>query len=236
MDYINRLPGYLQSKGYVTASIDSLHYDSSFASMTLFIGQPYLWAQLNVRQVDPSLLDAVGWREIFFADKPMDFVQVQIWEEKILNHLENNGHPFARVYLDSLKLDSEKVFALLKVNKGPLYRIDSIRIYGNAKISNSYLQRYLDIPNKSIYNKEKLLLINKKMRELTYVEEEKPADLTRLGNGSVLNMYLKQKRSSQVNVLIGFLPNNDQLSSKKLLITGEANINLKNALGAGETA
>jgi hypothetical protein len=48
-------------------------------------------------------------------------------------------------------------------------------------------------------------------------------------------MYLKPKKSSQVNVLIGFLPNNDQLSSKKLLITGEANLNLKNALGGGET-
>ena len=36
-------------------------------------------------------------------------------------------------------------------------------------------------------------------------------------------------------MLVGFLPNNDQLSSKKLLITGEANLNLKNALGAGET-
>jgi outer membrane protein assembly factor BamA len=234
-DYINKLPGYLLSKGYVTASIDSLHYDSSFASMALYIGQPYLWAQLDAKQVDPSLLDAVGWREKFFADKPMDFAQVWIWEEKILNQLENNGHPFAKVYLDSLQLDNEKVSALLKVDKGPLYRIDSIRIYGNAKISNSYLQRYLDIPNRSLYSKEKLLRINKKMRELTYVEEEKPADLTRLGNGSVLNMYLKQKRSSQVNVLIGFLPNNDQLSSKKLLITGEANINLKNALGAGET-
>jgi len=41
---------------------------------------------------------------------------------------------------------------------------------------------------------------------------------------------LRQKKSSQVNVLVGFLPNNDQLSTKKLLITGEANINLKNAL------
>jgi outer membrane protein assembly factor BamA len=235
VDYINKLPGYLQSKGYVTASIDSLHYDSTFASVVLFVGEIYLWAQLDTRHVDPSLLNAVGWREKLFTDRPMDFVQVRIWEDKILNHLENNGHPFARVYLDSLQLDSEKISALLKVDKGPLYRIDSIRIYGNAKISNSYLQRYLDIPNNSIYNKEKLLRINKKMRDLTYVEEEKPANLTRLGTGSVLNMYLKQKRSSQVNILVGFLPNSDQFSSKKLLITGEANINLKNALGSGET-
>jgi hypothetical protein len=32
-----------------------------------------------------------------------------------------------------------------------------------------------------------------------------------------------------------FLPNNDQLASNKLLVTGEANLNLKNELGAGET-
>jgi outer membrane protein assembly factor BamA len=235
VDYINKLPGYLQSKGYVTASIDSLQYDSTSARIKLFVGEAYRWAQLDTRLVDPSLLNAIGWHVKNFAGSPMDFAQVQVWQEKILDHLEKNGHPFAKVYLDSLRLDNEKVSALLKVDKGPLYRIDSIRIYGNAKISNSYLQRYLDIPNNSIYNKDKLLRINKKMRELTYIEEEKPADLTRLGTGSVLNMYLKQKRSSQVNILVGFLPNNDQLSSKKLLVTGEANINLKNALGSGET-
>jgi len=235
VEYINKLPRYLQSKGYVTASIDSLHYDSAFASISLYIGDSYLWAQIDTRQVDPGLLEAVGWQERAFQNKPMDSKQVQLWEEKILDHLENNGHPFAKVYLDSLQLTGEKVFALMKVEKGPLYRIDSIRVYGNAKISNYYLQRYLDIPNNSIYNKEKLVRISKKIKELTYVAEERPADLTRLGTGSVLNLYLKQKKSSQVNVLIGFLPNNDQLSSKKLLLTGEANVNLKNALGSAET-
>ncbi len=50
-----------------------------------------------------------------------------------------------------------------------------------------------------------------------------------------INLYLKQKKSNQINVLIGFLPNNNQLSSKKTLITGEGNLNLKNALGSGET-
>jgi outer membrane protein assembly factor BamA len=234
-EYINTLPALLQSKGYVTASIDSLRYDSASATIVLFLGQLYRWALLDARSVEPPILDAVGWREKMFANKPIDFTQVRAWEETILSYLENNGHPFAKVWLDSLQLEEDRVSALLKVNKGPLYKIDSIRLYGNAKISNNYLQRYLDIPNGSIYNKEKLIRINKKIRELTYVEEEKPADLTLLGTGSVLNMYLKQKKSSQVNIIIGFLPNNDQLSSKKLLITGEGNLNLKNALGAGET-
>ena len=235
IDYINKLPAYLQSKGYVTASIDSIQYDSTFARIVLYTGEAYHWARLDAKNVDPAILDAVGWRGKIFNNKPIDFSEIRIWQEKMLNYLENIGHPFARVYLDSLQIENEKVSALLKVENGPLYKIDSIRVYGNAKISNVYLQRYLGISNRSTYSKEKLLRISKKISELTWVEETKPVDLTRLGTGSVVNMYLKQKKSSQVNVLIGFLPNNDQLSSKKLLITGEANINLKNALGNGET-
>jgi outer membrane protein assembly factor BamA len=234
-EYINNLPGLLQSKGYVTASIDSLQYDTASAKMVLFLGQLYRWATLDVHAIEPAILDAVGWREKMFENKPIDFIQVQDWQSKILGYLENNGHPFARVWLDSLQLVGDKVSALLKANKGPLYHIDSIRMYGNAKISNNYLRRYLDLPNGTLYSREKLIRIGRKLRELTYVEEEKPADLTLLGTGSVLNLYLRQKKSSQVNIIIGFLPNNDQLSSKKLLITGEGNLNLKNALGAGET-
>lgn len=233
--YVEKLPGLLQSKGYVTASVDNISYDTASATATIFLGEQYRWATLTPSGIEPRILEAVGWQSRIFPGKPMDFTQVELWQERLMDYLENNGHPFARIYLDSLQLDSDKVSALLKAEKGPLYRVDSIRVYGNAKIANNYLQRYLDIPNGSVYSREKLGRISKKIRDLTYIEEEKPANLSMLGTGSVLNLYLKQKRSSQVNILVGFLPNNDQLSSKKLLITGEANILLKNALGAGET-
>ncbi len=235
IDFINKLPAQLMAKGYVTASVDSVQFDSAYGRVVLFVGEVYRWASIDAREVDPELLDAVGWREKTFDGKPMDFGQVVSWQERILDYLENNGHPFAKVWLDSMRMENEQVSAQLKVAKGPAYKIDSIRVYGDVKISNLYLQRYLDIPNGSSYNKSRLLQVSKKINELPYVEEEQPSSLTRLGTGSVLNLYLKQKRSSQVNVLIGFLPNNDQLSSKKMLITGEATINLKNALGSGET-
>jgi outer membrane protein assembly factor BamA len=235
MNYVNQLPGQLQAKGYITLSVDSLQYDSLSARMVLFVGEPYHWVQLDAKAIDATVLSSVGWREKNFENKPIDFIQVAEWEDKILKYFENTGYPFAKVYLDSVQLENDKVTALLKVNKGPQYKIDSIRLFGNAKISNKYLQQYLDIPNGSIYNKEKLLRIGKKIKDLPYVEEEKPSNITLLPTGSIVNLYLKPRRSSQVNLLIGFLPNNDQLSSKKMLITGEGNINLKNALGAGET-
>lgn len=234
-EYIGRLPGYLQSKGYVTVSIDTVEYSGNSARLVLFLGEAYKWIKLDAGGVDNSLLMAAGWQEKSFAGKPLDFARLQQLEEKMLVYLENTGHPFARIWLDSLQLENENVSAQLNVNKGPLYKIDSIRVYGTGKISNIFLQRYLDILNGSIYSKEKLMQVDKKLNELAYVEREKTSDLSLLGTGSVLNVYLKQKKSSQVNVLIGFLPNNDQLSSKKILITGEANVLLKNAFGSGET-
>ncbi|HSU28020.1 MAG TPA: BamA/TamA family outer membrane protein [Chitinophagaceae bacterium] len=234
-EYINQLPSRLQAKGYVTASIDSIVYDSSGARVRLFMGQAYRWAKLDTRQTDPQILRAVGWDEKAFSGKPIDFKLVDDMEENILDHLADNGHPFAKVYLDSVQLENENISARLQVERGPLYHIDSIRVYGNAHVSGPFLSRYLDIPNKSIYNREKILAVGKKIQELSYVEQERPADLSLLGTGSVLNVYLKPKQSSQFNVLIGFLPNSDQQSNKKLLLTGEANINLKNMLGSGET-
>jgi outer membrane protein assembly factor BamA len=233
--YVTQLPATLQAKGYATASIDSLVFDSADAHIVLYIGERYQWSSLDITNIDPFVLNAIGWRDRMFNDKPIDYTQVTQWQEKILAWMENNGYPFAKVYVDSLQIDGGAISGKLRLEKGPLYTVDSIRVFGDAKISNEYLQRYLDIHNGSHFSKEKLLLISRRMRELTYVEEEYPSKLVWLGTGSILEMYLKPKRSSQVNVLIGFLPNNDQLSSKKLLITGEALLNLKNAFGSGET-
>ena len=226
-EYISILPGLLQSKGFMAVSIDSVTYEPDATRIVLFFGEQYKWAVLDTKSIEPSLLNAVGWRDNLFTKKYMDFTEISLWQQKLLNTLENTGYPFAKVFLDSLQLNKDSAFALLKINKGPLYKIDSIRVYGNAKVSGTFLQQYLNISNGSIYSKEKLLQVNKKIKELTYIEEEKTFDITYLGTGSVINMYLKQKKSSQVNVLIGFLPNSDQLSSKKLLITGEASILLK---------
>ena len=48
-----------------------------------------------------------------------------------------------------------------------------MRVFGNVKVSNNFFQHYLDISNGSIYNKQKLEQVSKKMMELPYVEKKK---------------------------------------------------------------
>ena len=76
----------------------------------------------------------------------MDFATLNAWQKKILDYLEENGYPFGKTYLDSVQINNNEVYALLKIEKGPLYKIDSIHVVGDANVSNAFLQKYLDIP------------------------------------------------------------------------------------------
>ena len=238
LSYIEGLPSLLKTKGFITASIDSVYADSAIAVVELYTGNSFKWANIKTKHADAAMLEAAGWNERNFSGKLLNYQQFQNSQQQLLNYMENNGYPFAKISLDSIVIQDNELSGILKIDKGPLYKIDSIRIFGNVKISNDFLQRYLNIPDGAIYKKEKLQTISKRLLELPYVQEQQPWKLTLLGTGSVLDLYLKPKKSSQIDALIGFLPSNNSngaTTSAKLLITGQATINLKNALGNGES-
>src|ERR1700752_3236026 len=46
--YIDQLPAILQSKGYATASIDSMMTDSTITRLTMYFGDQYRWDSLRI--------------------------------------------------------------------------------------------------------------------------------------------------------------------------------------------
>jgi len=231
--YILGLPLWLSSRGYPTASVDSIIETENVTTIHLFLGKRYQWIRLTPVGIEKNAIDESRYREKDFAGKLLNMQQLFSLQEKILNYYEKNGYPFAEVFLDSIRLEEDKMEALLKSRRGPLYHIDSTRVFGKVKISRKFLQHYLAIPNGSLYNKEKLEQVSKRMLELPYLQEVQHNDITMLGSGSILNLYLAPRRSSQANFLIGFLPNSSQTG--KLQLTADVNLNLKNALSNGET-
>jgi outer membrane protein assembly factor BamA len=233
--YINKLPSLLLGKGYSAASIDEVSLDTAAAAISLYVGDAFHWAYLRTDSVEKKILDAVSWNKKNFDRKPVNLAELEAAQQKILAYMENNGYPFASVEVHNVEMKDQLLYADLVINKGPLYKIDSIRNQGTARISSGFLQHYLSIKNGSTYKKQRLLDVSKKLSELPYLQEKQPWSLTMLGTGSILNLHLIPKKSSQVNVLVGFLPSNSQTVNNKLLVTGEATVNLKNSLGGGET-
>jgi outer membrane protein assembly factor BamA len=230
--YLNQLPAMLLSKGFPAASVDSVFYDSTSAKAILFLGEQYKWAQINTDSIEQDALASVGWNEKQFDNKKMDFNRLEVQQERILNYYENSGYPFAEVSLENIDISADKIKGDLRIKKGILYHIDSIKIIGTVKIKNSFLQHYLGIFNGSVYNNQKIKEISTRISELPFLQETQRSNITMLGSGATLNVYLQPKRSSEINVLVGFLPGN--AISTKSQLTADVHLNLNNALGSGE--
>lgn len=232
--YVQKLPALLITKGYISASIDSIKEDSASVSITLFTGKKYVWENLAVNDKDWAVLNQLGYNAKSFNNKPFDQQKVNIVYNKLLDYYAANGFPFAEVSLDSIQINNDRISAALHVNTGLLYHLDTVIIKGDAKISKEYLLNYLGLQEKSIYNQQTIQQVDTKIAELPFIAATQLHSVTMLNTGAELTLYLQNRKSNQVNVLIGFLPSNAQLGGK-LLVTGEANLNLRNPFGNAET-
>ncbi len=232
--YVQQLPGLLAAAGYISASIDSLHADSSSVYMRLFLGEKYIWDDIWVDEKDWYLLNQLGFNRATFHNKPFDRQKVSHVYNLLLDYFGSNGYPFAKVGLDSMAINGGKINARLNIDKGLVYHIDSIIVTGNIKLSRNFLYRYLDIKPHDIYQQNKLDKINQRLAELPYAEQSQSWGISMLNTGANINLFLQARRSNQVNILVGFLPANQDLGGK-LLLTGDATLDLRNPLGNGET-
>jgi len=232
--FIQQLPGQLQGGGYLAASIDSVIEANDTISILLFLGKKYKWNNIFVKEKDKPLLSFLGITDDWYKAKPLNISQINAVQNKLLNYFLATGYPFASIQFDSVMIKDDLVDAQFTIKQGIPYQLDSIRVWGNAKIDLDFLYHYLDIPEESLFNIDKLNKINQLLQQLPYLQQTKEWTLTMLGGSFLLNLYLEPRKSNQINVIAGFVPSNGQTGGK-MLFTGEANVNLKNTFGKGET-
>ena len=223
----------LQKKGYLAASFDSVMIGDLSGAAWVFLGPAYAWGEIKIdssillvsKYNDPELFQLIG--------TPLSIESLVDLKENVLIKLEEHGYPFASVKLDSTYFKEAKLFARLTAELGPLYRIDSIRVEGKLRISKPYLQRYLGVGGGELYQRSKLDQVSSRLASLDFLKESRPWDMQLLGTGSALNLYLDPKKNNRFNLLAGLMPSNQQLGGK-LLLTGEAELDLKNTFGGAE--
>lgn len=229
--YIRTLPDMLLAQGFSAASVDSVAVDSAGAKVYLFLGKTYYW-QINTDSISPDVLDIIKIKRSQLDKRQFLYPDLKHFENATLDRLADQGFPFATIHTIGSKVDSNSIQLKWKIDKGVQYHIDSIRVFGNVRVKNLYLQHYLRIFDGDRYSKSRLDEIDRLLAALPFLEQDHPWDLMMLGTGATLNLYLKNKRSSEINALIGFLPGNSITGKTK--ITADVRLNLKNALGGGE--
>ncbi len=221
-----------QRQGYLTASIDSITFDSTQVNAQFYLGKLYRWVQLRF---DPDLQDwlsEVGIHPESFANNQLNPSQFERMTSSVLEFAENNGYPFANMRLDSVELlDSNRLSANLTLDKNRYFRFDTISIEGDVRISKNFLYQYLGFKPGEPYNEKLVRKIDEKLSKLPYATRAAKSKIFFVANSVRVFVKLKHRKTDQVDGIIGFAPNSS--SDNTLLITGEVNIDLKNLLRRG---
>ena len=229
----------LQGNAYLEASVDQLQKQDSVYIAHLSVGNLYEWASLKNGNVEKAFLSKVGFRERLYQDKPFYYKDLVKLQESLLEYAENNGYPFASVWLDSLHIEGSNVSAILMMDKNQLTFFGEVNVIGDAKISQTYLQNYLGINAGEPYSKAKVLKIRNRIKELPFLNEKQNATITFAGEKATPNVFLAPKKASRFDFIFGFLPNSNATTGpnpeiRRFQITATFEADMHNQFGLGE--
>lgn len=230
------LLAHFRQKSFLAASLDSLIPNPQSPIAHLHLGPAMRW--VNLRSANPEnddWLKAAGFREKLFAEKPLHYEALLQLEEDILMQAENNGYPFASVYLDSIEVQPiGGVSAVLHIERGRFFTFKQLKITGDVKLPSAYLPNYLGLKTGSPYNRAQVLRIREQLRTLLFLETTGNPTVTFAGDGeATVNLFLQKKKASRFDFVIGLLPQ-PNATDGKLLLTGSLSAAFQNALNLGE--
>lgn len=228
---LTNLHGSLLGLGFLEASIDSISKDSFQHTAYLHVGKRYEWATLSGGNVEEEILSSIGFREKVYEGKALNPKQVERLHQRILNYCENNGYPFASIGMDSIAWGDNGISAVLHLQKNNFITLDSVIIKGTAPVAPIYLYNYLNLKPGMPYNESIIAAMETRLKEIAFVRSVKAPVVSFTPEGAKIYLYLERKKASQFNGILGVLPDDD---TGEIVITGDAKLRLKNALGRGE--
>lgn len=227
----------LRLEGYLEAGAGQQFWADSTLATILHLGPAYELAELSNGNIPEAMLSAAGFREKLYRGRPFRIAEVQSLQDALLKYAEDNGFPFARVWLDSIRITNGQVSAQLFAARGPLVLIKKIQLEGDAKISQAFLQRYLGLSPGAPYDKAQILRIRNRIQELPFIDLCADPTVTIVGQEASIRLELRKKRASRFDFVLGVLPQNangQQANGRSVLITGTFNGELQNQFGKGE--
>lgn len=222
----------LHQKGYLLASYQQDLSRNDTLVINVYLGEQFTWAKLNTTGIPGQVLNRGGFRQKDYLHYPFNNKEIRRLFKKMVIHSENNGFPFASIYLDSVSINDKAISAKLVYHEGPKITYDSLQVEGPVKIKRSWLATYLGVTVGKPFSQRDISAIRSKINSLGFAQLAAEPKLTFQNKEATLRLELAPKRASRIDGIIGFLPNEEE--EGRLLITGQFDLSLRNLFNSGK--
>jgi outer membrane protein assembly factor BamA len=228
---LNQVLIQLNKQSYLAANGDLLKLKSDSFLLQVNTGNSFKAIFVKSDNTAEWFADKVGFEQI--NNRKFDYNGWVVKQEQLLSLLEENGFPFAQIFLDSIEVERDLIKAHVNIVKNKMILFDSIEVIGKANISKTFLKNYLGIKQGDPYNEKLIKSANQRLYELAYIKVVKSPAIYFYGNKARTLLYIDNKKASSADGLIGIAPNSSQ--NNKLVLTGDFNLKLQNILGSGKS-
>jgi hypothetical protein len=233
VNYCEELQLQAYKRGFLTFSIDSINrLDSTHFRVVGVLGSRFERVEFTIDPATKSLLRKMGIQPRVISSTNANPAVISRMLNEIRTTLENNGHPFAKVGLNSLEIEGNRIKTNLVVEKNAEVRWVKIHVIGEKiNISERFIANYLHLEVDELFSQEVVNLVPLRLKQINYLSETKPAELLFTEEGAELFLYLKSKPVSLFNGTVGLQQDPVKLTYQ---LTGDLRLKLQNTLKRGE--
>ena len=220
------------SKGYLTASIDSLRWQGKQLIAHLYLGEKMGDLQVEIPN-DEMIFIRKNSRinEKFISQIAFTPQEISNAMRRILHTYLNNGYPFSSIRLTNISIDNNTLYGKLDINRGARYNWTDIHVKGDSSVSSKYISNLIEIKIGETYDESEWKKVTSRIEQVPFLKEIRPSEILFTKEGAELYVYVESLPISSINGVLGFQPNP---VSKKLQLTGDINLRLMDVLHRGE--
>ena len=223
----------IRNQGFLEANLESISKNDSLYFAQVHLGKCYEKIKLNISEIPIEWIKENRIQQNNFG-KTFNTNELNNFLKSILKIASENSYPFAQVSLSNFVFIDNKAFAKLKLSLKQKIKFGKIKMEGDTLISDAFLTQYLDYKVDAPYRASGINGMEKKLQELNFLKQKSPFFVSFEGNATTLHLDLEKKPSSRFDVLLGLQPNTETPGSTKLILSGNATIDLNNMLKRGE--
>ena len=185
----------LINQGYFNATIDSIQFELN--QYVAYLNEGYK-IDINTSFEDEksnNQFDLNQLQKLHIKDYPNEF-------KKIIDDLNNSGFPFANIDISSADFGSNALNFKLRIDKGPLVKIDTLI---NPELNNKQyklLKRLIDIKTGSLFNYQKIKEIENNISKFNYMKSLRPPAYEFVDGKAKIYTYVKIKSFNNANGII----------------------------------
>jgi len=234
LDEINRILQQVKKRGFFTARIDSISKADKTFSAHIDLGKKTNKIIIINKLKPEERTKLYGASQA--SESAIDSIKIKTNEfdeftNQLLEKIDRKGKSFSEISYINPIIKNDTLIIELTISDSSNRTIDKVIVRGYNAFPEKFISNYFLINTKTVFSKQKLKTISTLTNRLDFIKENKAPEVLFKKDSTHLYLFFDKLGTSSFDGIVNF---SSKENGKGLLLNGNLDLKLNNALNSGE--